>query len=273
MLDVRCQILVDLVVFMKRNIVEAKMDSLGLRKVNILGVRVAVADMERVLEIIKEKCEMRNEKRVINRPFLVVTVNSEFVMQAQEDEEFKKILNQAGLALADGVGLKLVDGSLEIVAGRRLVEGLVGNQSKSEYKIFYLGGGNSVAQKMAEKYGGMADPGHKDIRSGMLDVRENARIIEKINGYGPDLLLVAYGAPWQEKWLWRNRDRIKAGVVMGVGGAFDYLVGRAKLPPEWVSNVGMEWLWRLLHEPWRWRRQLRLVKFAWMAVISHARGV
>ena len=73
--------------------------------------------------------------------------------------------------------------------------------------------------------------------------------MSKINKYQPDLLLVAYGAPWQEKWIWRHSEEIKAKVVIGVGGTFDSLAGRVKLPPKWVEKMGWEWLWRLKQEP------------------------
>ena len=90
----------------------------------------------------------------------------------------------------------------------------------------------------------------------------------KVNKYKPDILLVAYGAPWQEKWLWTNRHRLKAKVGIGVGGAFDYLTGHAAVPSEWINKLGLEWLWRLVHEPWRWRRQLSLIRFGWKVLID-----
>ena len=217
---------------------------------DIFGVKVVSARMDEVLEILRVKLS----KSAYDKPFFVVTVNTEFVMLAQEDEEFKKILNEADLALADGAGLRLA-GVKNIVPGRKLVENLL------RYRVFYLGGRNGVAEKMAEKYGGEWDEGEESIRAGEYG---SISILNKINKYRPDILMVAYGAPWQEKWLYVNSSKLKAKVVMGVGGAFDYLTGRAKLPPERISGAGLEWLWRLIHEPWRWRRQLRLLKFVWL---------
>ncbi|HJZ05489.1 hypothetical protein A2634_03325 [Candidatus Amesbacteria bacterium RIFCSPHIGHO2_01_FULL_48_32] len=226
------------------------MKIIGPETSDILEIRVASTRMEEVIEII----ESRIGKKHYDRPFFVVTVNPEFIMLAQEDGEFKKILNEADLALADGVGLRLA-GVKNIVPGRKLVEKLL------KYRVFYLGGRDGVAEKMAEKYGGEWDEGEESIRAGEY---KSISILSKINKYRSDILMVAYGAPWQEKWIYRNLSRIRAKVVMGVGGAFDYLTGRAKLPPEWVSGAGLEWLWRLLYEPWRWRRQLRLLKFVWL---------
>ncbi|KKU74197.1 MAG: Glycosyl transferase, WecB/TagA/CpsF family [Candidatus Amesbacteria bacterium GW2011_GWB1_47_26] len=231
---------------------EAKMNDTQVKqshnKVKVLGVGVASTELVEVLTKVDEFVRKNHKLK------LIVTVNPEFVMLAQEDEEFKKILNGADLAIADGVGLKLA-GVRNIVPGRRIVEALL----QKGYKVFYLG--SRVASEMAKKYGGAYDDGEKSIRAGE---RESKRIVAKINKYKPDILLVAYGAPWQEKWLWANRSKIKAKVGMGVGGAFDYLTGRVKLPPEWINKIGLEWLWRLVHERWRWRRQLRLLRFVWL---------
>ena len=231
---------------------EAKMNDTQVKqshnKVKVLGVGVASTELVEVLTKVDEFVRKNHKLK------LIVTVNPEFVMLAQEDEEFKKILNGADLAIADGVGLKLA-GVRNIVPGRRIGEALL----QKGYKVFYLG--SRVASEMAKKYGGAYDDGEKSIRAGE---RESKRIVAKINKYKPDILLVAYGAPWQEKWLWANRSKIKAKVGMGVGGAFDYLTGRVKLPPEWINKIGLEWLWRLVHERWRWRRQLRLLRFVWL---------
>lgn len=231
----------------------------GDDRVNVLGVGVSSTSMSGVLEKIDEWV---NQNLPTGRQVkLVVTVNPEFVMLAQKDLEFKKILNAADLAIADGIGLKLA-GVKEIVPGRMVVEQLL----QKGYKVFYLG--SRVAGEMAKKFGGQYDDGHENIKLQMSNSQINDKIIKKINQYKPDLLLVAYGAPWQEKWLFANRDSLRVKVGMGVGGAFDYLTGRVALPPEWISKTGLEWLWRLVHEPWRWRRQLNLVKFGWKVLFD-----
>lgn len=222
---------------------------IGNNKVYILGVGVAITSMTQVLNKIDQIC-----RSSFRKPFLIVTVNQEFVMLAQADPLFDKILNNADLTIPDGVGLRLA-GINTIVPGRKLVSSLI---TKS-YRIYYLGGQDNVTKDMAAKYGGKSDPGEPDINN----PHRNDEILANISAYRPDILLVAYGAPAQEKWLWVNRDKIKAKVVMGVGGTFDYLTGRAKVPPDWINQFGLEWLWRLVHEPWRWRRQLNLMRFMW----------
>ncbi len=222
-------------------------------KVNVLGVGVTSTELVEVLKKIDEFVTKNGKMK------LIVTVNSEFVMLAQEDVEFKKILNGADLTIADGMGLKLA-GVKKVVPGRRVVEALIGKG----YKVFYLG--SRIAAEMAEKYGGAYDDGEVDIKNPV----RNDEILAKINKFKPDILLVAYGAPWQEKWLWANSGKLKAKVGMGVGGTFDYLTGHASVPPEWVNKMGLEWLWRLVHEPWRWRRQLALLKYLYKLAVADA---
>lgn len=209
----------------------------------VLGVRVDDVNLAEVLaKIAKEK-------------LFIVTVNPEFVMLAQDDLEFKNILNNADLAVADGMGLKLA-GIKNIIPGRKLVAELL----KKPYKVFFLGGRGGVAEAMAKKFGGFFDEGENNI-SNLSNLTRNQEIVNKINKYKPDILLVAYGAPWQEKWIYANKNLLNAKVCIGVGGAFDYLAGRSAIPPEWVNRVGLEWLWRFVCEPWRWKRQLSLIRF------------
>lgn len=118
-------------------------------------------------------------------------------------------------------------------------------QWKNEFKIAYDEGSKSIINETT---------------------KEQQRIIKKINNFKPHFLFVAYGAPMQEKWVAKNLPKLKVKVGMGVGGAFDYLSGRVKRAPKIIQKLNLEWFWRLIHEPWRWRRQLRLVKFAWLVV-------
>jgi N-acetylglucosaminyldiphosphoundecaprenol N-acetyl-beta-D-mannosaminyltransferase len=232
--------------------------------VQIMGVGVVSTSTSSVLEKIDEFIDPRHDSSG-DTPKLLVSANPEIIMLAQQDAEYKRILNAADLVFADGAGLRLVDKSLQITPGRKLVESVA---KSGNYRIFYLGGRDGVAKKMAQKYGGKFHSGHGDIRSQIDDKKINEELIKCINDYQPDILFVAYGAPWQEKWIWQNRKKINAKVAMGVGGSFDYLVGKSALPPQWMERYGLEWLWRLAKEPRRWRRQLTLVRFVWVALTN-----
>jgi N-acetylglucosaminyldiphosphoundecaprenol N-acetyl-beta-D-mannosaminyltransferase len=142
-------------------------------------------------------------------------------------------------------------------------------------KVFLLGGHTSAASA-AERFKILDirfkeligfDEGVKDIRNEKHE--ERRKILEKIANFRPHLLLVAYGAPWQEWWVTANREVLgKAGVrvVMVVGGAFDMWAGKTPRAPILLRKAGLEWLWRLILEPWRIKRQLKLIKFIWMVL-------
>jgi len=231
---------------------ESGTEKKGRYIVNILGVDVVSSLTSSLLK----QFEQIINKKVFVKPFFVITANPEILMLGQNDGEYQKILNSADLVIADGMGLKLA-GIKDVTPGRVLA----GELLSKKLKIFFLGGKNQVAREMAIKYGGKWDDGHKNIRIDPIDLITNERIINKINKCKPDVLLVAYGSPWQEKWIAENLSKLQAKVVMGVGGAFDYLTGRTKIPPDFINKAGLEWAWRLWHEPWRWKRQLALVKF------------
>ena len=162
---------------------------------NIFGVRVDEVDlnqaMERVLAAKKQ-------------PYFVVTPNPEQIVQAQGDEEFRKILNSADLAIPDGRGLRLV-GVKTRVSGIELMEALV----KTGKRVMLVGG-----------------------KRGWPDVA-------KINKFKPDFLFVGLGAPKQEKWSYENLDRLKVGVVMVVGGAIDQLDNPGLRPPKLMDQIGL----------------------------------
>lgn len=106
--------------------------------------------------------------------------------------------------------------------------------------------------------------GPKDITR--VSKEELDELVNSINRFRPDLLFVAFGHPRQEKWLMVNRSRLNAGVAMAVGGAFDQIADPTLRPPIYINSIGLGWLYRLLRQPWRWRRQLALIKFVGMVV-------
>jgi N-acetylglucosaminyldiphosphoundecaprenol N-acetyl-beta-D-mannosaminyltransferase len=93
-------------------------------------------------------------------------------------------------------------------------------------------------------------------------------IAARIKAAQPDILLVAYGAPRQDIWIARHKEDLRVPVSMGVGGAFDFVAGVQKRAPAWVIHINLEWLWRLLTQPWRWKRQLDIPRFVWKVIRS-----
>jgi N-acetylglucosaminyldiphosphoundecaprenol N-acetyl-beta-D-mannosaminyltransferase len=209
-------------------------------------------------------------------PHQICTVNPEFVMAAQRDPEFKRILQQADLCVPDGVGLRFAAYWLrqplrERVAGSDLIPMLAHEAAANGWRIFLLGAAEGVAEQTANSL--KADHPNLIIAgtwAGSPKEVEEATIIAKVVAARPQILLVAYGAPAQDKWIARNRDRLNIPVMMGVGGAFDFITGKATRAPGWVQTLGLEWLHRLMQQPWRLGRILTAVPmFTWAVLRGH----
>ena len=239
-------------------------------QVVILGVPVD--------NVTEEEALARIEAFIENgRPHQVVTVNPEFIMAAQSDAKFFQVLKEADLSLPDGVGLLWAARFLGRLLSQRLagvdtVRRIASLAAEREYRLFLLGAAEGVAEatavRLEEKNPGLKVAG---TYAGSPDPKEEEEVIEMVRAARPQVLLVAYGAPQQDLWIHRHLGRLGVPMVMGVGGAFDFISGKAKRAPGWMQRLGLEWLHRLLHEPWRWRRMLALPKFVWLVIKSRRR--
>ena len=199
-------------------------------------------------------------------------------MLARRDPAFRAVLNRATLNIPDGIGLLLA----ARMAGQRLrqhVQGtdlvllLAGESARLGQRWFLLGGAGDTAARAAEalraRFPGLKVAG---AEPGSPWPADDGRVRERISAAGRiDVLLVAYGAPKQERWLDRNLANLGIPVGIGVGGVFNYLSGDAPRAPGWVRRAHFEWLHRLITQPWRWRRQLALPMFVGLAVADAAR--
>jgi N-acetylglucosaminyldiphosphoundecaprenol N-acetyl-beta-D-mannosaminyltransferase len=207
------------------------------------------------------------------RPRQIATINPEFVMAAQANEEFLDVLNGVALAVPDGIGViwaaRLQGRRLpERVSGSDLVPRMAERAAAEGWRLFLLGASPGVAEMAADQLRSRSpDLSIAGVFAGSPDVAEETDIVERVRGSRPDILLVAYGAPAQDLWIARNLHRLGAAVCMGVGGTLDFIAGVQKRAPRSVQRAGLEWLFRLAQEPWRWRRQLALPRFA-LAVLA-----
>lgn len=208
-----------------------------------------------------------------NIPHQIATVNPEFLMQARKNAEFRAILNQVDLCLPDGIGIvwaaRLHGVQLrERVAGSDMVPRLSAEAAQRGWRIFYLGAAPGVAEKtadiLARRYPGLQVAG---CYAGSPAPAEADAIVARIRESRADMLFVAYGAPRQDAWLQQHLARTGARVGMGIGGSFDFIAGVAQRAPQWIQRLGLEWLHRLITQPWRWRRQLALPHFAVLALL------
>ncbi len=205
-------------------------------------------------------------------PRQIVTVNPEFIVMAQSDLEFRAILNTSALSIPDGIGLLWASRVLghplrQRVTGSDMVPLLAERAAQRGYRLFFLGAVPGVAARAADilcaRYPGLNIAG---TFPGSPSDADEDDIIRRVRGARPDILCVAYGAPAQDKWIARNLIRLEVPVAIGVGGALDFIAGKAQRAPRWVQQLGLEWLHRLAREPWRWRRQLRIPLFMWLVV-------
>ena len=226
----------------------------------VLGVRVDCLDGASALRWLEQLAEAGG-------PHLVATVNPEFVMRAQKDGEFARVLESAALCLPDGVGVVWAARRQGCrlqgpVTGVDLVEPIATMCARRGWRLFLLGAAPGVADALASKL----EAAHRGLmvaaHAGSPDRGDDAETVRRIVEHGTDILLIAYGAPAQELWFDRLRSRLGVKVAVGVGGAFDYLTGRVARPPRWMRKVQLEWLGRLVRQPWRIRRMAVLPVYA-----------
>ena len=275
-----------------------------MKKVEILGVTINSITSDHLQAAIEKFLDSKG-------PNLICTPNTEFIVTAQEDAYFKEILNNTSkLNLPDGFGLlwaakfntlpvpnvKVIREiviffewifSLIIIpitpnffknpirdriTGADFTKDIARIAAEKNSRIFLLGGAPTVAERTALqlqteipnlKIGGV-NSGKKEMVS---------EIIGAINKSRSEILLVAFGSPKQEKWLAENLLKTKCKIGVGVGGSFDFIAGIKKRAPKWVQKSGLEWLFRLIQEPGRIKRQMALPKFMWLVLENRLRNI
>jgi len=230
-------------------------------RVDVLGVGFDRVDLAAAAERILRRLDAGE------RTF-VITANPEFVMLARGDQALERIAREADLVVPDGSGIvaasRLLGQGLPRVPGRLLVDALVPHLAQRRSRVFFLGAAPGVAERAAAELRRRA-PGLvvAGVHAGSAEPEDDAVSVARVRDTAAEVLLVAYGMPKQERWIARNLVALPAvRVAIGVGGVFDQLAGVQKVPPAALHAIGLEWLWRLAREPWRWRRQRILPLFA-----------
>ncbi|GAA0137607.1 WecB/TagA/CpsF family glycosyltransferase [Paenibacillus sp. YSY-4.3] len=202
------------------------------------------------------------------KPHQVITANPIMVMAALENPSYKKMMQQAELIVPDGSGVVWAsqvggDPVVERVAGFDLLHELMKEGERRRWKVYLLGASQEVVQETANRlktqYPGAEIAGYRD---GFFGPEQDDEVIEEIRRTSPDLLFIARGAETQEPWIAKYKQRLAVPVMMGVGGSFDVISGRTKRAPKVFQKLRLEWLYRLIKEPTRFRRMLALPKFA-----------
>ena len=238
---------------------------MSLKRVNILGTRFHCLTRTEAVDRIADYLQSRNKASVF-------TPNPEIVIEACNNPEFEQILNKSELLLADGIGVivgaKIIGHPLpERVAGYDTLLDLFSKIEQTDLKVFFLGSGPGVAAEAREK---ILDRNPNLNIVGVHDgyFKDDDQVIDYINGFEPDLLLVGLGAPKQEYWIHKNRERLTASVLYGCGGSLDGFSGRVPRSPDIFIKLNLEWFHRLISQPTRAKRMLRLPLFLVKIIIS-----
>lgn len=235
--------------------------------IDILGCRLDLLDQEDATEAILRFAREGAAAQV-------VTLGTEMVVYAQRDPAFRTVINDSALSLCDTVGVLAVARRRgakldDRVTGVELMERLCQSAAVEGLPVFLFGGAEGVAADAAAilevSFPGLIIAG---TRNGFYTSEEEAAIVETIRNSGARILFVGLGSPRQEMWLARNLRATGCGAGIGVGGSFDVISGRVKRAPMIWRQLGIEWLYRLIREPHRVRRQLALPYFVWLVVLD-----
>lgn len=236
-----------------------------MRKETYLGVDVAPLTYKQVVKEITHRIEQNEQSTVI-------AVNPEKIMKSQTDETLRSLINGSTFQIPDGVGVllasKLKGGNITSrVTGVEMMGYLLHLAEQKGLRVFFYGAKEEVVSKAIEtiqiEHPNLVVAGYENGYE-----QDNEKIVKHIQDTEADMLFVALGSPKQELWIREHKDELPVKVFQGVGGSFDVWAGNVERAPEFFRNYGMEWLYRLIKEPKRFKRQLALPKFLYAIVRS-----
>ncbi|MEW6128493.1 MAG: WecB/TagA/CpsF family glycosyltransferase [Acidobacteriota bacterium] len=223
-------------------------------QLKILGAKIVNLTMQETVDTILEKLRGHTSNQIC-------FINADCANLAYDDREYLGILNQAELTLADGIGMKLAGKILhqeikQNVNGTDLFPRLCAALESTDKKIYLLGAKPGIANLVKEWiHSNYPQTMISGCRDGFFSADENEAVVQAIADSGADILLVALGAPKQDKWIHQNLAKTGVKIAMGVGGLFDFYSGRIPRAPQWMREMGLEWFYRFYQEPKRmWRR-------------------
>lgn len=228
-------------------------------KVNILGVEFDNRTKQATIDVIHQN--IKEEKKTF-----IVTANPEIVMYALQDQNYMDTMRKADHIIADGAGIILAAKMLkdplpERVAGFDLMKDLLHIADQDKLTVFFLGSKEEVIKQtvanVAKDYPNLIIGGY---HHGFFKENDH-RVRDMVKNAKADLIFVALGYPRQENWIMQNKDLFEKGIFMGVGGSFDILAGTVKRAPLIWQKLNIEWLYRLIQQPTRWKRMFAIPLF------------
>ena len=232
-------------------------------KENILGVDVTALPIESLLNDIEQRIVSKEKGRI-------VAINPEKIMMAQKDKNLANLLNESTYQIPDGVGVsiasKLLKGSIRWrITGVGMMDRLLQKANENKYKVFFYGAKEETVVKaiseISKKYPDIIVAGYVNGYE-----KNQEHIVDQINLANPDIVFVALGSPRQEIFIDTHMNELSATIFQGVGGSFDVFSGQVKRAPAFFRKFGLEWLYRLVSQPSRFKRQLALPLFLLMVI-------
>ncbi len=229
-------------------------------RTDVLGAPVDIIAVENVLRLMEQWIQQRD------RPHWIAVTGSHGALEAHKRPDFRAVLRSADLSVPDGrwaarVAARKMSSPTHQVRGADLMAAFCQVSSEKGYTNYFYGDTDEILtlarERLEQKYPGVKIIGAYSPPFRPLTTQEDAEIVDRINRANPDVLWVALGLPKQERWIADHLDRLKAPVVVAIGAAIKFHSGKVIPSPRWASKAGLEWLWRLLHEPKTvWRRAL-----------------
>ena len=236
--------------------------------ISFYGLSLFSGDMKDVLEIVEN--QLSSTRGESGKLLKIYTPNPEQMVMAWDDETFFQVLSRGDMLLPDGAGLVWAMNRQQRhrrvvrIAGREVFHRLLVDLATKRRRIFLLGGKPGGSKKIIHECQQLIAPDSLDWMFDDRSREDEESVLEKIRVHKPEVLFVGYGAPWQESWIDRHQailEEYGVRVAMVVGGAIDYESHLVPSVPKTVERLNLEWLWRLAHEPWRWKRQLQGLQF------------
>lgn len=238
-------------------------------KTDVLGVLYDNVTMQEALERGRALLEQ-------DAPSYCVTPNAEMAYEALHDETFRAVLNGASLVLPDGAGVVLGAKILKTplkqkVAGIEFAQNLLAILEETGKSLFLLGSKPGIADLAAEK---MLQKHPKLCVCGTMDgyFKDDSEAVARINDARADVVFVCLGAPKQEYFMQKHASELNVRLMIGLGGTLDGIAGTVKRAPRWMIRLQLEWLYRLIKQPSRLGRMMRLPKFVFAAIKKRMKG-
>lgn len=247
------------------------LEKCGLERSRVLGAPVDLVDMDHALAFVDHYLAEAG------RAGYILAVNPEKVYALRENVFLRDFFNTASLLIPDGIGLVLAlrflyGAKVSRVPGADLMQNICARSARKGYKLFIYGASEEVnkgaVEELERRYPGINIVGRAN---GYIKDEEMESLVDNINQSGADILFVALGSPRQERWIQAHLPKLRVKLCQGIGGTLDTITGRVARAPKAFQAAGLEWFYRLLKQPSRFKRQLKLFAFIWEVLLAKLR--